>query len=73
MTWSSFFDLEADPGELNDLSEQPERADEFNLWRGRLIQELEARECGWTKDGDLHSPEDGQPLVSPWRNVRYKG
>ncbi len=68
-----FFDLEEDPGELNDLSDQPERADEFRLWRGRLIQELEARECGWTKDGDLHSPEDGQPLVSPWRNVRYTG
>ena len=67
MTW------ETDPGEEYDLSEMSERAEEVDLWRGRLVKELEARDCGWTKDGALHVPEDGKPLVSPWRSVRYTG
>ena len=68
-----FFDLERDPGETADLSEEPSRLEEAALWRSRLAAELEARDCGWAKDGRPHCPEDGEPLVSPWRGVRYAG
>jgi arylsulfatase A-like enzyme len=45
------FDLQTDPEEMHDLSqEQPERAAH---WRDRLIIELEGREEGFVQDGAL--------------------
>jgi arylsulfatase A-like enzyme len=67
-----FFDLEADPGECHDLIGDPTRRAEIALWRGRLIQELSSRECGWIRDGGLACPPD-EPLVSPYRDVRWTG
>ncbi|NLF32859.1 MAG: arylsulfatase [Planctomycetes bacterium] len=66
-----FFDLTADPGELHNLIDDGARADDAALWRRRLIDELAARDCGWT-DGDRLTCPDG-PLVSPWKDVRWQG
>ena len=68
---TQFFDLDDDPGELADLVDEPGRADEVSLWTERLVAELRARDCGWAQDGGLSClPE---PLVSPYRDVRYQG
>ncbi len=66
-----FFDLEEDPGECRDLIGDPARQDEIARWRGHLIDELAARDCGWVEGGRLTCP-DG-PLVSPWRDTRWPG
>lgn len=76
-----FFDLDADPGECRDLSAEAGRRDEVAFWRGRLVDELAARDCGWVKDGRLHYPQTDsnldpwlQPaLISPWRDRRWTG
>jgi len=68
-----FFDLETDPGECFNLIDLPERAGEIEIWRGRLASELEARNCGWTKDGRPFYPTADEPLVSPWKDKRYPG
>ena len=65
-----FFDLEADPGEGEDLIREPDRADEIALWRARLTTELQARDCGWVAGGRPHCPDEG-PLVSPYGDVRW--
>jgi len=65
-----FFDLESDPGECDNLINDPEREQEINVWRGYLIRELEKRDCGWVRDGKLCCPED-EPLISPFKNVRW--
>ena len=65
-----FFDLEADPGEVYNLIEDPARQDEIRHWRGFLVQELEERDCGWVKDGKPYCPND-EPLVAPYKNVRW--
>jgi arylsulfatase A-like enzyme len=67
-----FFDLENDPGECRNLIAAPERAGEVGLWRGRLVERLDARQCGWVKDGKPHRP-DTKPLESPWRYRRWPG
>lgn len=67
-----FFDLEQDPGEYTDLIDEPSRQAEIRTWRGYLVRELEARQCGWVKDGRPHCPDDG-PLVSPYRDRRWTG
>jgi len=67
-----FFDLEQDPGECVDLSSDPQRQDEVTLWRGYLVCELDTRQCGWVRDGQLVHPADG-PLVSPYKEIRYAG
>ncbi|HUT21318.1 MAG TPA: sulfatase/phosphatase domain-containing protein, partial [Anaerolineae bacterium] len=67
-----FFDLEADPGECHDLIADPDRQDEIALWRSYLIQELVSRGCRWVRDGELYCPP-GQPLVSPYKHVRWTG
>ncbi|OIO93193.1 MAG: hypothetical protein AUJ92_12860 [Armatimonadetes bacterium CG2_30_59_28] len=68
-----FFDLEADPGECHNLIEDTSRGDEVKLWHGCLIAELEARDCGWVKDGELIPPDEGVPLVSPYRDRKWLG
>ncbi len=67
-----FFDLESDPRELQDLIGAPDRAEEISLWKGRLVAELESRNCGWVKDGGLCCPDD-RHLISPYRDVRWMG
>ncbi len=66
-----FFDLEVDPGETEDLISAPDRWDEISLWRQRLIDVLEKRDCGWVKNGQLHYP--GEILMSPYRDKRWQG
>jgi hypothetical protein len=68
---TQFFDLDADPGELVDLADDSARAGEVALWTGRLVSELQARDCGWAQDGALSCL--AEPLVSPYRDVRYLG
>ena len=67
-----FFDLDNDPGEIHDLTDIPDRQDEIAMWRGYLAAELEARDCGWVRNGRPHCPSD-DPLVSPYKDVRYTG
>ncbi|QHI69394.1 arylsulfatase [Tichowtungia aerotolerans] len=67
-----FFDLEADPGEYEDLIEGANRQGEIQRWRGYLIRELESRRCGWVKNGKLVAP-DSEPLVSPFEKHRWTG
>jgi arylsulfatase A-like enzyme len=69
---TQFFDLEADPAELNDLVHDGNREDEVQLWRERLIDELKGRDCGWVKNGELYCPAD-EPLISPYKHVRWQG
>jgi arylsulfatase A-like enzyme len=66
-----FFDLREDPDECRDLVDSPDHQDRVELWRGRLISELAARECGWCADGTLSCPPE--PLVSPWKQARWQG
>jgi len=67
-----FFDLEQDLGECYGLMADVSRRDEIARWRGYLVQELAARECGWVRHGALACPPD-EPLVSPYRDVRWQG
>lgn len=67
-----FFDLERDPGECCDLARDPARQAEVAQWRGYLLAELAARDCGWVRDGRLCCPGT-EPLVSPYRSVRWTG
>ncbi len=67
-----FFDLEADPGECRDLARTRERRDEVAQWRSYLVRELEARDCGWVRNGMPFRP-DAAPLYSPWRDRRWPG
>ncbi|MFV0253934.1 MAG: arylsulfatase [Beutenbergiaceae bacterium] len=48
-----FFDLEADPKELRNLIDDPDRADEIEGWRQRLIAYLNGREEGFVAGGEL--------------------
>ena len=66
-----FFDLEQDPGECLNLICAPDRQHEVAQWRGFLVDELQARDCGWVADGKLTCPES--PMVSPWKGKRYRG
>ncbi len=61
-----FFDLERDPDEMHDLIDDPDYSDEVTRWRGYLVNELEARDCGLVEDGVLVRQTD--PIVSPWRD-----
>ena len=67
-----FFDLEQDPGECVDLIAEAPRQAEIAVWRERLAQELDSRDCGWVKNGSPHCPGD-EPMVSPFKNVRWTG
>ncbi len=59
-----FFDLEADPRELQDLAGRPERAAEVRLWRGRLTAHLAPRGPAWVAQGRLARRPASQ-LYSP--------
>jgi arylsulfatase len=67
-----FFNLENDPGECNNLIEDPSRQEEITRWRGYLTAELDKRNCGWVKDNKPHCPSD-EPLISPFRDKRWDG
>lgn len=67
-----FFDLEQDPGECRDLIGDPERQVEIAQWRGYLVGELAARACGWVREDALEAIPD-EPLVSPYKDVRWQG
>jgi len=47
------FDLEKDPGELQDLAREPEHAARLKLWRGRMVKHLSERGPPFVLDGDL--------------------
>lgn len=49
------FDLQADPHETTDLSDDPDRQDEVAAWRTRLAARLEGRPEGFTADGELRT------------------
>ena len=67
-----YFDLEQDPDECCNLIDDPDRQDEINQWRSYLVDELKARDCGWVKDDQPWCP-NGEPLVSPYKKVRWQG
>lgn len=67
-----FFDLTIDPQECHNLIDDPARQAEIATWRGYLIGELAARQCGWVQDGQLSSPPN-QPLISPFKSTRWQG
>ena len=66
-----FFNLDEDPGECRNLIDERAYDNEIATWKGYLISELEKRDCGWVKDGETHCPNE--PLVSPFKAVRYRG
>lgn len=47
------FNVREDYGELNDLSHDPDRAEEMKMWRERLTETLKNRPEGFVKDGKL--------------------
>lgn len=53
-----FFDLEEDPQEVRNLSNDPDRAIEVATWRGHLIAQLGDRPEGFT-DGEKLIEQDG--------------
>lgn len=60
-----FFDLERDPCEVNDLADEPSRADEITLWRQRLIRELDGRPEKFTDGKSLLKLDGPTPAVLP--------
>ncbi|SEE99012.1 arylsulfatase [Ruania alba] len=59
------FDLVADPHEERDLAADPAYAETLEHWRNRLVEIVDARDCGWTENGRMVPRGDGRPLVSP--------
>jgi arylsulfatase len=60
------FDLGADPYETRDLAADPEHADVVRAWRKRLVDVLEPREAGLTRDGALRPQRGLPPVFSPY-------
>jgi len=58
------FDLEKDPGELEDLAAKPEHAATLKFWRGRMVQHLSERGPPFVEGGDL-ALRPGKFLYSP--------
>ncbi|MBI3947387.1 MAG: arylsulfatase [Armatimonadetes bacterium] len=63
------FHLAEDPGECHDLSGDGRYADSLALWRGRLIHDLEARDCGLVRNGRLAPLREDQVVKSPHLGV----
>lgn len=59
-----FFDLEADPHELVNLTDHPERQDEIASWRKELVDELKGRPEGFS-DGEKLIPGCSYSAVLP--------
>ena len=59
------FNLRDDPGECTDLAGLPNYQDTLELWRQRLVDELEPRDAGLTEGGRLVSQCGKPPLRSP--------
>ncbi len=69
------FDLENDYGELRDLSREPDRHGELEIWRNRMAKELSARPEGFVKEGRLISGTKTmriQPHMQPLYETRRK-
>ncbi|MFA5689995.1 MAG: sulfatase-like hydrolase/transferase [Kiritimatiellales bacterium] len=62
------FNLDADPYELTDLVEAPERAEILAAWRQRLIKKLAGRPEGFVADGRLIA---GRPHNTTMAHVSY--
>lgn len=62
-----YFDLEADPEEMNNLIEDAARQEEIETWRRRLIEELKDRPERFT-DGTRLIPQEG-PTVPVLKSV----
>jgi arylsulfatase len=67
-----FFDLQQDPGECTDLAADSSRQEEMAAFRAHMVSVLERRGCGWVQNGNTVSPPD-EPLVSPYKTVRWNG
>ena len=59
----SLFDIDNDPGELNDLSQNLDRADEVAKWRNLMIQELKDRPEGFTDGKNLIAGKEYGPVL----------
>jgi arylsulfatase len=51
--WQQLFNLEADPGELNDLASDPAHSSTLALWRKRLVDHLRVRGEAFVVNDDL--------------------
>jgi arylsulfatase A-like enzyme len=65
------FDLEKDPYELNDLTDNKEYANILEGLRTRLVKELAPRNCGLTDGNKLIRQEE--PIISPHYTERVDG
>lgn len=63
------FDLVEDPGELHNLARDPDRRQDRDLWRGRLIEALTGREEGFVVDGELVT---GRPVTAILERTRQR-
>ncbi|MFW5798407.1 MAG: sulfatase-like hydrolase/transferase, partial [Planctomycetota bacterium] len=59
------FNLERDPDELHDLSDDADSADELATWRGRLVEKLAARPEDGLSDGTDLIANGSPPSVRP--------
>jgi arylsulfatase len=60
------FNLSADPYETRDLASDPEHTDTARAWRKRLVDVLEPRRAGLTRDGALQPQRGLPPIFSPY-------
>ncbi len=58
------FDLQADPGELHELSPEPAHRQGLEAWRARMVEHLRPRGEAFVRDGTLVSPRKDM-LYSP--------
>ncbi len=58
------FDLDKDPGEEQDLANDPSYAETLALWRARMVAHLDERGTDWVRDGKL-VPRPERMLYSP--------
>ena len=58
-----YFDLRQDPGELHNLVANPERQDEVELWRSRMIERLKDRPEGFSDGARLIPGRPHRPAL----------